>query len=51
MNIFVGHTPLDNVVTLPMDTPHRLAGSGVTEPLKAPLTRWEENLPNPLTYR
>jgi hypothetical protein len=44
LSVFVGRPPLDNVVTLAMDTRHRLAEPGETETLKASLTRWEEDL-------
>ena len=44
LGVFSGCSTLDNVVTLAMDTRHRLAEAGETETFEAPFTWWKEHL-------
>ena len=44
LSVLTGRSSVDNRVTLAVDTRHRLAEPGETEPPEASLTRWKEDL-------
>lgn len=44
LSVLTGHSSLDNVVALAMDTRHRPAEPGETETFKTSLSRWKEDL-------